>query len=870
MRLSELTEVGSLAALFAQVRSRSQAAGTDGIAPEAFARGLEDRLRALAEALRTETWQPSALVRIRRDKPGGGVRVLAIPTVEDRVVIELLRTAIEPEVEPLLSRAAFAYRPRRSAREAVDAVSERIARGAGWIAHADIRDFFDSIRLDAVLDAVGDLTTDAPLVRLLGRVLRRHARSPGRGLAQGSALSPLLSNVALLPLDRRLCAAGFDLVRYSDNLCVVAKAQPEAEEALRAMDAEMRRLGLAMKREKSGVADVRQGVLWLGFWIGEAGRRIGDGAIQALRARIERAARGADATALHHRLAPIVRGWAQYFDAPLPEGMTFGEHDALVRQLLAEVSKSPPMHTVAEAAASEQRTDPRSVHAAADGEVEALETEAWDEDDWKHLSDSQRKDDLLSTADRLAAEGDYAGAEVAFERAQQPEPDIGTPIVAPAVDVGADDEAIDSFLGMFAAGQERIETAEAAASGRRDFRVMDRPPCPADVRAHLGGRAAMAVRPRLSDGTCTIAVVDIDAPETAGLPAARACAGALAAVAEAWGWHVLIEETGGRGLHVWIPIQGRPRADVIARALEALKTEAGTPKEGVRVELLPSRDDAPDLHAQAITLPLGLHLETGERSRLRWASGPELEPDLRGLFTRPLNEPAMLQARLPAGGSLPAVEKGIEGPQPHAPGDARLPVWQSFGSGVSRVMEGCAVLRHLAEKAASVGHLNHAERLSLLYSLGHLGPHGHQAIHAIVARCNNYDAAETARQIDRLAGLPISCTRMREKHGTPELLPLCRCDFGNVGARGGYATPVLHASGFRHSWRAVLRGREAHERARPAEVPGVRAVGDDREPPARRQAVTALDPSRPPAPPPPSETADDGVVVKGTPPHEWA
>lgn len=132
---------------------------------------------------------------------------------------------------------------------------------------------------------------------------------------------------------------------------------------------------------------------------------------------------------------------------------------------------------------------------------------------------------------------------------------------------------------------------------------------------------------------------------------------------------------------------------------------------------------------------------------------------------------------------------------------------------------------------------------------------------SIIARCNNYDAAETSRQIGRLAGLPISCTRLREKHGTPELLPLCVCDFGNTGARGGYATPLLHAAGFRHSWRAVLRDRDARARARPADVPGVRAIAE----PAGFRARAEVPDLRVTA-----EATEDGVLVKGAPPHEWA
>src|SRR5437899_1196543 len=83
---------------------------------------------------------------------------------------------------------------------------------------ADVRDFFDTVRLDDVIEAASEACADPALLRLLDGVLHGHALRPGRGLAQGSSLSPLLSNLALTPLDRRMLADGFALVRYCDNL----------------------------------------------------------------------------------------------------------------------------------------------------------------------------------------------------------------------------------------------------------------------------------------------------------------------------------------------------------------------------------------------------------------------------------------------------------------------------------------------------------------------------------------------------------------------------------------------------------------------------------------------------------------------------
>ncbi len=92
----------------------------------------------------------------------------------------------------------------------------------------------------------------------------------------------------------------------------------------------------------------------------------------------------------------------------------------------------------------------------------------------------------------------------------------------------------------------------------------------------------------------------------------------------------------------------------------------------------------------------------------------------------------------------------------------------------------------------------------------------------------------------------MSCSRLREKHATPELLPLCRCDFGDMRHRGGYATPLLHAGAFRREWRSVLRERRDTEVAlKSEENVGVRVIEE--------------------------RTEESGAVfLNGLPPHEWA
>lgn len=370
-----------------------------------------------------------------------------------------------------------------------------------------------------------------------------------------------------------------------------------------------------------------------------------------------------------------------------------------------------------------------------------------------------------------------------------------------------------------------------------------------------------AICPRLPNGSCLLAVLDLDAVEAGAEIAVRAYADALLCVARAWGWRVLVEETGGRGLHLWFPMEDPAPANGLAARLSELTRVTGAPGPGVRVERLPASEEEPDLHAQAITLPLGVHVETGVRSRLRWADGTQVGADLCGLLAYGPN-PTHLFAVV-AGAACPGGEAAA--PAVASPVPA-VPDFAAFDATVGRVMAGCAVLRHLAEKARSVGHLTHAERLSFLYSLGHLGEPGQQAIHAVISACADYDPKETTRQFGKLGGLPIGCTRLRSKHATAELRPLCVCDFGAVNLRGGYPTPLLHAGRFHRQWRSILRGRREAEAAKPdPRAAGIAAVQEE-------VVVPPVGPSSPD-----QETELDladpgsaGGVLTCIPPHRWA
>lgn len=270
-----------------------------------------------------------------------------------------------------------------------------------------------------------------------------------------------------------------------------------------------------------------------------------------------------------------------------------------------------------------------------------------------------------------------------------------------------------------------------------------------DAVAHVRGDRSVGVLPLDRDGWAHVGVIDVDDgdPHVNAADALR-----LADAVRRQGRPALVERTGGRGHHVWVPLDRPVPADAATAALEAAVAAAGPAPEGVRRELFPSPPDGDPV----VRFPLGRHPRTGERSVLLGPAGETLDGDgLRRVLAGP------------RGGDG---EPRVESPE------------------ALRVLTGCTLLGRLARKAVEVAHLGHHERYSLAATLGHVRG-GKEAVHAIIGWCDNYDHDVTQHFLERLAPRPLGCRRLKERH--PELAGGCACPGAGDGV--AYPCPVRFA-----------------------------------------------------------------------------
>jgi len=254
----------ALLAGWRRVKRNRGGAGGDGQEPRHFARDLKRNIARLARDLAGGSYRPGPLRSWPIAKRDGGVRMLAVPTIRDRVAQTSTAMALAPMLDQLMSPASFAYRAGLSVEQAVALITMYRLRGFRWVVDGDIADFFSSIRHEPLLALLAQMVPCRPTCALIAQWLVGFSPN-GRGLAQGSPLSPLLSNLAVSPVDRLIEGKRVRLVRYADDFLLLTRTRAEAEAAAATMSAMIRPLGLTLNPRKTRIAHLDEGIRFLGY-----------------------------------------------------------------------------------------------------------------------------------------------------------------------------------------------------------------------------------------------------------------------------------------------------------------------------------------------------------------------------------------------------------------------------------------------------------------------------------------------------------------------------------------------------------------------------------------------------------------------------
>ncbi len=249
---------------YQRVKANKGAPGVDEVSIAAFESDLKGNLYKIWNRMSSGTYFPPPVRAVEIPKPQGGVRVLGVPTVGDRIAQTVVALTLEPRTEAIFHPDSYGYRPGKSAHEALAACRERCWQ-KDWVLDLDIRAFFDSLDHDLVVKAVrANITTEQRWVLLyVQRWLQAPLHLPdgtlqqrGRGTPQGSAVSPVLANLVLHYAFDQFLAREFPTVsfeRYADDAVIHWVSERQAREVWAALEVRLSSLGLQLHPDKTRI-----------------------------------------------------------------------------------------------------------------------------------------------------------------------------------------------------------------------------------------------------------------------------------------------------------------------------------------------------------------------------------------------------------------------------------------------------------------------------------------------------------------------------------------------------------------------------------------------------------------------------------------
>ena len=278
-----------------EVRRNGGACGVDGQRVEDIeAYGVERWLGELARELREGTYRPEAVREVLiPKKQRGKYRPLGIPCYRDRVAQTAAMLILSPIFEADLEPEQYAYRPGRSANDAVNRAHRLLNEGRREVVDADLSNYFGEIPHKELLKSIARRVSDGRMLGLIklwlemsveredgegGKSRTSRAKTERKGTPQGSPISPLLSNIYMRRFIlgwKKLGYArqyGAEVVNYADDFVVLGKGK--AEEMYKAVEGIMRKLKLVINKEKTRcLRSPEEPFEFLGYRIGKNHRK---------------------------------------------------------------------------------------------------------------------------------------------------------------------------------------------------------------------------------------------------------------------------------------------------------------------------------------------------------------------------------------------------------------------------------------------------------------------------------------------------------------------------------------------------------------------------------------------------------------------
>ena len=314
-----------LEAMYRVIRNKGSH-GIDGMKTDELREHVKRTWVTVKSKLLEGKYNPSPVRRVEIPKPDGGVRLLGIPTVQDRMIQQAIAQVLSEIYEPTFSESSYGFRPNRGAKNAIKQSEIYINQGYKWVVDMDLEKFFDKVNHDILMAKLERKIKDKRLLKLIRKYLESGVLINGikvsseEGTPQGGPLSPLLANIMLDDVDKELEKRGHKFCRYADDCNIYVKSK---KAGFRVMNSITRiiegKLKLKVNRDKSAVDIVsKRKFLGFSFYFAKGGAkiRIHEKSIKRFKEKVKfitNKNRGISMDLRLFKLNDSIKGWINYF-----------------------------------------------------------------------------------------------------------------------------------------------------------------------------------------------------------------------------------------------------------------------------------------------------------------------------------------------------------------------------------------------------------------------------------------------------------------------------------------------------------------------------------------------------------------------------
>ncbi len=233
-----ILERNNLNQAYKRVVNNKGAAGIDNMTVYELFNYLKDNKTELINSIFNGTYKPQPVRRVEIPKGNGGVRLLGIPTVIDRLIQQAITQVLTKIYDSTFSDTSYGFRPKRSAHNAITQARSYVNDGYEYVVDIDLSKYFDTINHDKLMYKISKTIKDKRVLKLIRLYLQSGVMINGvindttEGTPQGGPLSPLLANIYLDEFDKKMEERGNKFCRYADDIQIYAKSQRAAERIL--------------------------------------------------------------------------------------------------------------------------------------------------------------------------------------------------------------------------------------------------------------------------------------------------------------------------------------------------------------------------------------------------------------------------------------------------------------------------------------------------------------------------------------------------------------------------------------------------------------------------------------------------------------